>query len=62
MKTSQVSKAHGTTHTHQSSVLKEGLFSMAELVSDIYGITSMGMVVVVTCFFMPCFICGDRIG
>ena len=44
--TSQVSRANGTTHNHQSSVLKEEA-SLWQLVSVmVYGITSMGMEVV----------------
>ena len=51
MKTSQVSRANGTTHTHQSSVMKEGLFLLWQLSSVWwYGITSMVMEVVADLF------------
>ena len=45
MKTSQVSRANGTTHNHQSSVLKEGA-SLWQLVNVLDGITSKGTEVV----------------
>ena len=50
MKTSQVSRANGTTNTHQSSMMKEGA-SLWQLVSVmVYGITSMDMEVVADLF------------
>ena len=61
MKTSQVSRANGTTHTHQSSMMKEGLLYMAAIVSVVWhGITSMdhgGC-----CWLIPCFIWGHETG
>ena len=63
MNSSQVSRANGTTHTHQSSVMKEGASLMCQIVSGIvwHGITSMVMVVVADLVIL-CSVCVYVIG
>ena len=64
MKTSQVSRANGTTHTHQSSVMKEGAFSMvARLVCTCDGMASLPWTMDGgCCWLIPCFIWGHETG
>ena len=65
MKTSQVSRANGTTHAHQSSVVKGRDFSLLQLVSVVmvwHHFTFMYIEYVLAAFFNAAFGVGPETG
>ena len=65
MKTSQVSRANGTTHTHQSSVVKGRGFSLWQVVIDVmvwHHFTIMYMEDVLAALFHAAFLVGHETG